>query len=205
MIDKGSSGGGVVSASPITMMESTAENEEVNTTMRTAETLLRLVPMALCVTALVIMLKNSQSTDFGSLSYSDLGAFRYLVHANGICAGYSLLSAIVAVMPRSFTMPHAWTFFFLDQGLTYLILAAGAVSSEVLYLAYKGDTSITWSAQCGYFGGFCHKATASVVITFVTVAFYAVLSLLSSYKLFSRYDAPVDYPAKGIEIPAFQG
>lgn len=44
--------------------------------MRTAETLLRLFPMALCVVALVIMLKNSQTNDFGSLSYSDLGAFK---------------------------------------------------------------------------------------------------------------------------------
>jgi hypothetical protein len=46
--------------------------------MRTAETMLRLVPMALCVAALVVMLKNSQTSDFGSLSYSDLGAFRYI-------------------------------------------------------------------------------------------------------------------------------
>lgn len=45
--------------------------------MRTAETMLRLVPMALSVAALVVMLKNSQTNDFGSLSYSDLGAFRY--------------------------------------------------------------------------------------------------------------------------------
>lgn len=41
-----------------------------------AETLLRLIPMGLCVSALVIMLKNSQSNDYGSVSYSDLGAFR---------------------------------------------------------------------------------------------------------------------------------
>lgn len=46
--------------------------------MRTAETMLRLLPMALCVAALVLMLKNSQTNDYGSLSYSDLGAFRYL-------------------------------------------------------------------------------------------------------------------------------
>lgn len=37
------------------------------------------------------------------------------MHANGICAGYSLLSAIIAAMPRPSTMSQAWTFFFLDQ------------------------------------------------------------------------------------------
>ncbi|KDP24708.1 hypothetical protein JCGZ_25699 [Jatropha curcas] len=182
-------------------------NEETTSTMRTAETILRLIPMALCLSALVLMLKDSQSNDFGSLSYSDLGAFRYLVHANGICAGYSLLSAIIVAMPRPSTMPQAWTFFFLDQVLTYAILAAGAVSVEVLYLARKGDMAITWSAACMSFGGFCYKATTSAVITFGAVAFYAVLSLVSSYKLFSKYSAPaLTYPGnKAMEIAAFQG
>ncbi|KAG5223151.1 hypothetical protein OIU76_025693 [Salix suchowensis] len=193
-------------SSPMAMMGSGDENEDVKTTMRTAETLLRLVPMALCVSALVVMLKNSQTNDFGSLSYSDLGAFRYLVNANGICAGYSLLSAVIVAMPRPSTMPRAWTFFLLDQLLTYVILAAGTVSTEVLYLASKGDTTITWSEACVSFGGFCHRALISTVITFAVVICYAVLSLLSSYNLFSKYDSPVlTYPGKGIEIATLHG
>ncbi|KAJ6770615.1 CASP-LIKE PROTEIN 2A1 [Salix purpurea] len=194
-------------SSPMAMMGSGGdENEDVKTTMRTAETLLRLVPMALCVSALVVMLKNSQTNDFGSLSYSDLGAFRYLVNANGICAGYSLLSAVIVAMPRPSTMPRAWAFFLLDQLLTYVILAAGTVSTEVLYLASKGDTTITWSEACVSFGGFCHRALISTVITFAVVICYAVLSLLSSYNLFSKYDSPVlTYPGKGIEIATFHG
>ncbi|KAG5222810.1 integral membrane family protein [Salix suchowensis] len=194
-------------SSPMAMMGSGGdENEDVKTTMRTAETLLRLVPMALCVSALVVMLKNSQTNDFGSLSYSDLGAFRYLVNANGICAGYSLLSAVIVAMPRPSTMPRAWTFFLLDQLLTYVILAAGTVSTEVLYLASKGDTTITWSEACVSFGGFCHRALISTVITFAVVICYAVLSLLSSYNLFSKYDSPVlTYPGKGIEVATLHG
>ncbi|ESR55464.1 hypothetical protein WN944_014550 [Citrus x changshan-huyou] len=201
-------GGAVAASSPLPMMGSRAHqeiNEDGNAALRTAEPIARLVPMALCVAALVLMLKNSETSDFGSLSYSDLGAFRYLVHANGICAGYSLLSAIIAAMPRPSTMSQAWTFFFLDQLLTYLILAAGAVSTEVLYLERKGDLAITWSAVCGSFGGFCHKAIASVIITFVAVACYVVLSLISSYKLFSKYDAPIACSGKNIEVAAFHG
>ncbi|KAK1582459.1 hypothetical protein Q3G72_015226 [Acer saccharum] len=116
---------------------------------------------------------------------------RYLVHANGICAGYSLVAAIIAAMPRPITMSQAWTFFFFDQVLTYLILGAGAVATQVLYLADKGDTTITWSSACDSFGGFCHKATASVVITFIAVLCYALISIISSYKLFTKYDAPL--------------
>ncbi|KAL5550095.1 hypothetical protein UlMin_000271 [Ulmus minor] len=165
-----------------------------NSTMRTAETLLRLVPIAPCIAALVVMLHNSQSNDYGSLTYSHLGAFRYLVHINGICAGYSLLSAVIVAMPRASTKSQAWTFFILDQIMTYLVLAAGAASTEVVYLAYKGDTAVTWSAACSSFGRFCHKATASVATTFAVVVCYAVLSLISSYKLFSNFDAPLLNP-----------
>lgn len=190
-------------SSPLQKTELEDENESSSSSMRTAETMMRLLPMGLCVVALVIMLKNSQTNDYGSLTYSDLGTFRYLVHANGICAGYSLLSAIVAVVPRPITMSRAWSFFLLDQILTYAILAAGAVSTEVVYLAYKGDKAVTWSESCGSFGGFCHRATVSVSITFIVGLCYAGLSLLSSYRLFSKYDAPVgtcNNSKGGIEI-----
>lgn len=91
------------------------------------------------------------------------------------------------------------------QVLTYLVLGAGVVSTEVLYLAYNGDLAITWTAACESFGRFCHKGTASVAITFLVVVCYALLSLISSYKLFSKYEAPVSTPTKGIEVATFHG
>ncbi|KFK43914.1 hypothetical protein AALP_AA1G190800 [Arabis alpina] len=179
--------------------------EEVSPGIRTAETMLRLAPVGLCVAALVVMLKDSETNEFGSISYNNLTAFRYLVHANGICAGYSLLSAAIAAMPRSSsTMPRVWTFFCFDQILTYVVLAAGAVSTEVLYLAYKGDDAITWSDACSSYGSFCHRATASVIITFFVVCFYVVLSIISSYKLFTRFDPPAIVDSnKNVEVAVF--
>jgi len=56
------------------------------------------------------------------------------VHANGICAGYSLFSVVIAAMPRPSTMPRAWTFFLLDQVITshsFLISSC----NKVLYIA----------------------------------------------------------------------
>lgn len=87
--------------------------------------------------------------------------------------------------------------------VTYLILAVGAVSAEVLYLAKKGVPSAAWSSACGSFGPFCHKVTASVAITFAAVVCYIFLSLISSYRLFSKYDAPapvLNKPNKEIDI-----
>ncbi|KAK1353875.1 hypothetical protein POM88_052240 [Heracleum sosnowskyi] len=89
-----------------------------------------------------------------------------------------------------------------DEVFVYVLLVVGAVSTEVVYLAYKGDAAITWSGACGSLGKFCHKATASLAITFAIVICYAVLSLVSSYRLFSRYDAPIGYTNKGIDMSA---
>jgi len=77
---------------------------------------------------------------------------------------------------------------------------------EILYLAEKGNPATTWSSACRAFGPFCHKITASIAITFVVVICYVVLSLISSYKLFTKYDVPdVSNTSKGVHIDAFHG
>ncbi|KAI7737980.1 hypothetical protein M8C21_022826 [Ambrosia artemisiifolia] len=173
------------------------EKDGSSSSIRMTEMLLRLIPVGLCVAALVVMIKDSESNDYGSLSYSNFTGFRFLVHANGILAGYSLVSAAFTSVPRPMTMPRAWTFFLLDQVSTYLILAAGAVATELVFLAYKGDEQVTWSEACGTYGHFCRQETTSIIITFLVVVCYVLLSLISSYRLFSKYDAPVN---KEIEI-----
>ncbi|KAL0554225.1 hypothetical protein IC582_008142 [Cucumis melo] len=96
---------------------SSSDDSLDSTGMRTADTLLRLVPMGLCIAALIVMLRNSDANDYGSIAYSDLSAFKFLVHAKGICADYSFLSAAVAAMSPS-TISKTWTLFFLDQNDT---------------------------------------------------------------------------------------
>ncbi|KAL1202384.1 CASP-like protein 2A2 [Cardamine amara subsp. amara] len=154
------------------------------------ETILRVASMALSLSGLVIMIKNSVSNDFGSLSYSNLVAFMYLVSANGVCATYSLFSALaISDIPCPISKLRVWTFFFFDQVVTYVVLAAVTVSAETLYLAYKGNKAITWSSACDSYGVFCHKALVSVLFTFVVSILYMSLSFISSYRLFSRFEA----------------
>lgn len=76
--------------------------------------------MGLCLAAMVVMLKNSEDNDYGSVSYSHLTPFTYLVYANAICAGYSLISAFLtaaAVDPRAVggSLSRSWAVFLLDQ------------------------------------------------------------------------------------------
>lgn len=154
------------------------------------ETALRFLPVGLCISALVLVLKSKQRNDYGILEYRHVGAFRYLAYTNGICAAYSCLSAFESVIPRSCSLSRAWVVFIFDQAFTYLMLGAGAVATEVLYLAYKGDEQITWSELCPYYGRFCNKVAASLVISFLALLCFILLSLISAYRVFSKYDPP---------------
>lgn len=62
--------------------------EEVSPGIRTVETMLRLAPVGLCVAALVFMLKDSEDNEFGSISYSNLTAFRYLILPHTLIHNY---------------------------------------------------------------------------------------------------------------------
>lgn len=155
------------------------------------ETLLRLLPVGLCISALVVMLKTKQSDQYIQLEYNDIGAFRFLAYANGICAGYSFISAFESMVPASNHTYRSWILFLLDQGITYLLLAGGAGATEVLYVAYKGDEAVIWEQVCGSYGRFCSRAAVSVIISFFALVCFLLISILSSYRLFSKYDPPI--------------
>lgn len=85
MVDKRSDKGGVAAAASSSHTEIMGREDQgggagggPTNIMRTAETLLRLLPIAPCVAALVVMLHDSQTNDFGSVSYSHFGSFRYV-------------------------------------------------------------------------------------------------------------------------------
>lgn len=88
------------------------DEDESSSSFRTAETLLRLLPIGPCVAALVVMLHNSQTNDFGSVSYSHIGAFRFVIksscspfHHKG-CCGYKNLknSKLKIILGLDFNM-----------------------------------------------------------------------------------------------------
>ncbi|CAM0904960.1 unnamed protein product [Alopecurus aequalis] len=91
------------------------ELSSAETRVRPLETLLRAAPLGLCVAAMAIMLRDTQTNEYGTVSYSDLGGFKYLVYANGLCAAYSLVSAFYTAVPRPTTLSRSWIVFLLDQ------------------------------------------------------------------------------------------
>eukprot|EP00252_Welwitschia_mirabilis_P027184 TRINITY_DN924_c0_g1_i1.p1 TRINITY_DN924_c0_g1~~TRINITY_DN924_c0_g1_i1.p1 ORF type:complete len:192 (-),score=29.30 TRINITY_DN924_c0_g1_i1:226-801(-) len=163
-----------------------------STWRRSLEACLRVFAAGLCVAGMVLMLKNKIVGQYSTLEYRQIRAFEYLTYASGAAAGYSMISAVGSVVAHDCRGYRSWILLLLDQGFTYVILSAGAAATEVLYVAYRGEPEATWFAACqGGTRPFCNKATASVVSTFCALLCLLCLSILSSYRVFSKYDPPL--------------
>jgi hypothetical protein len=58
--------------------EDAGELSPAEARVRPLETLLRAAPLGLCVAAMAVMLRDTQTNEYGTVSYSDLGGFKYV-------------------------------------------------------------------------------------------------------------------------------
>lgn len=72
--------------------------------------------------------------------------------------------------------------FKLQVALT-LTTAAGAAAAAIVYLAHNGNTNTNWLAICQQYGDFCQKVSGAVVASFIAVALFVVMVVLSALAL----------------------
>ena len=110
--------------------------------VRPVETLLRAAPLGLCIAAMAVMLKDQQTNEYGTVAYSDLGGFKYLVYANGLCAAYSLVTAFYTAVPRPATVSRSWVVFFLNQIHRLFSLSISALPSLFTFTHSAGSSML---------------------------------------------------------------
>ncbi|KAJ7536687.1 hypothetical protein O6H91_12G077700 [Diphasiastrum complanatum] len=124
--------------------------------------------------------------------YSQSKALQFYVAANAIVASYSVLQALrslflmLASLRPATSKASAWTTYLLDQALAYLLLSALGASSEVAYLAKKGNTNVGWNELCSMFGHYCNLVGASVIAGSLAFLQLVIISGLSAYHLFYK-------------------
>ncbi|XP_011627601.1 CASP-like protein 2D1 [Amborella trichopoda] len=149
---------------------------------------LRLLVIPLCVASLWVMVDNRQDNpDYGKLDFRSFTGLTYLVCINAISAGYTLLASLFSWLEG---LTRLWVLFMSDQVMAYMMVTSGAVVAEILYLAYNGDKSVTWSEACDSYGMFCRKAKVSLVLHFLALLCLVVISVISAYRLFSMFGPP---------------
>ncbi|PIA57829.1 hypothetical protein AQUCO_00500030v1 [Aquilegia coerulea] len=177
-------------------MRNFSENQPTHTNrLQLLDTFLRLsvIPLSAASIWLTVTNKEDNST-YGRLEFSSLVGLKYMICINAISAGYALVS-VVASWLRCL-LSKAWAFFVSDQVVTYLMVTSGAAVLEILYLAYNGDKAVSWSEACVSYGRFCSRMKVALILQAIALFCYFLLSLISSYKVFSRFEPPI--ASKGV-------
>ncbi|XP_039140234.1 CASP-like protein 2D1 [Dioscorea cayenensis subsp. rotundata] len=141
------------------------------------------------------MVRNKQYSDgYGKVEFSNLSGFKYLVCINGISAVYAFVSFALSFF-KCFT--RDWILYLFDQVVAYLMVTSMAAVVELVYLANEGDAKVSWSSACNYYEKFCNRAQVSLALHVMAMVCFLILSLISAYKTFSKFDAP-SYPSKEV-------
>ncbi|KAK6922007.1 Casparian strip membrane protein domain [Dillenia turbinata] len=120
--------------------------------------------------------------------YNDLPTFTFFVVANSIVSGYLVLSLPLSIIHivRSGAKGSRIILIIFDTAMLALLTAGASASAAIVYLAHKGNTRANWSAICQQFNSFCEHISGSLIGSFVGVAVFILLLLLSAVALSRR-------------------
>uniref|UniRef100_A0A1D1ZJP7 CASP-like protein n=1 Tax=Anthurium amnicola TaxID=1678845 RepID=A0A1D1ZJP7_9ARAE len=168
----------------------------VDKRVKVAEVVLRCLICCLGVVAAALVGTDKQVKRFFSVEkkarFTDMKALVFLVVANAIASGYSLvqgLRCIVSMIKGSvlFNKPLAWAIFSCDQVLAYVMLSAVAAAAQSAVFAELGQPELQWMKVCDMYGKFCTQVGEGVATALVVSLSSVALSCMSAFNLFRLY------------------
>ncbi|XP_043689142.1 CASP-like protein 2D1 isoform X1 [Telopea speciosissima] len=159
---------------------------------------LRLSVIPLSVASIWLTVTNKQdSSIYGKLEFNNLSGLKYMVCINAISVGYSLVAIVSSWLKCLLTKAgfllfsdQVGSFLLQTQVLTYLMVTSTAAVVDLLYLAYNGDTKVSWSEACSSFGRFCNRVKVALILHAIALLCFFALSLISAFRVFSKFDPP---------------
>ncbi|KAL5582262.1 hypothetical protein UlMin_014704 [Ulmus minor] len=120
--------------------------------------------------------------------YDDLPTFTFFVISNSIVSSYLAISLALSIfhMLRSHAQKSRILLISLDTAMLALLTGGASASAAIVSLAHKGNTKANWFAICQQFNSFCERISGSLIGSFVGVAVFILLILLSAVALSRR-------------------
>ncbi|XVE50671.1 hypothetical protein DITRI_Ditri01bG0181800 [Diplodiscus trichospermus] len=173
------------------MSSDTADNSHnQKPVLKFLDSSLRLSVIPLSVATIWLIVTNKEySSIYEELKFSNLLGLKYMVCISAISAGYALVAAVASWI--RYFVTKAWLFFVSDQIVAYLMVTSGAAVMEILYLAYNGDQTVTWSEACSSYGKFCNKMKVALILHALVLCCFIVLAVISAYRVFSLFEPPL--------------
>ncbi|CAM8908011.1 unnamed protein product [Rhodiola kirilowii] len=172
------------------------EVKVIDRRVRLLELVLRCVICGLGILSTVLVATDTQVKEIFMVrkkaKYTDMKALVFLVIANGLAAGYSLLQGVRCVVSLLkgnvlLNKPLAWVIFSGDQIMAYLTAAAVAAAAQSAVLAKFGQDNLQWMEICQLFGKFCNQVGEGVACAMLVSLSFVVLASISAFSLFRLY------------------
>ncbi|CAA0818000.1 CASP-like protein 2B2 [Striga hermonthica] len=164
--------------------------------VRLTELILRCLICGLTVISAALIGTDSQVREIFTIrkraKFTDMKALVFLVIANGLAAGYSLIQVLrcaVSMVKGSvlFNKPLAWAIFSGDQVMAYLTLSAVAAAVQSGIFSQFGQPELQWMKTCNLYAKFCNQIGEGVASSLLAALSMVVLSAISAYGLFRLY------------------
>ncbi|XP_074569804.1 CASP-like protein 2B1 [Curcuma longa] len=168
----------------------------VDRRLKVAELALRCAICGFGVLAAALIGSDTQVREFFSVEkkakFTDMKALVFLVAANGMAAGYSLIQGArcVSSMVKGAVLLNkalALTIFSFDQALTYLTLAAVASAAQSAELGKFGQPELQWMKICSLYGKFCTRVAEGIASALLACLCMVTVSSMSAFNLFRLY------------------
>ncbi|XP_050230856.1 CASP-like protein 1F2 isoform X2 [Mercurialis annua] len=156
-----------------------------------AQLLFRVLAIAFTVASISVMVTSDQTIlIFGITTqarYSYSSAFRFLVGAEAVVCGFSVLSlSLLCLMSRSEAILRKNFYLFLhDMAMMVVMVSGCAAATAIGYVGRYGEKEITWAAVCDYIDKFCNQTLVSIVLAYLAFFCYLALTTLSAHQLMS--------------------
>ncbi|KAG4945995.1 hypothetical protein AAZX31_15G111500 [Glycine max] len=164
--------------------------------IKITELVLRCVILGLGVLAAVLVGTDSEVKEFFSFQkeakFTDMKSLVFLVVANGLAAGYSLIQGLRCILSMIrgrvlFSKPLAWAIFSGDQVMAYVTVVALAAAGQSGMIARVGQPELQWMKICNMYGKFCNQVGEGIASAFVASLSMVVMSCISAFSLFRLY------------------
>ncbi|XP_074583287.1 CASP-like protein 1D1 [Curcuma longa] len=162
---------------------------------------LRLLLLALSVSALVVLVTSKQSRDFQTglpppfavisrdAKFQQVPAFIYLLAALCVASLYSFVTIFASLFAISSTSSSTRILFFLilfDALMVGVMASATGSAGSMAYLGIRGNSHANWDKICNRYHKFCRHVGSSVIVSCVAAIVLVLLVVLSSYSLYRR-------------------
>ncbi|KAG8656017.1 CASP-like protein 1F2 [Manihot esculenta] len=156
------------------------------------QVIFRVLAVAFTVASISVMVTSDQNVlVFGVRTrarYSYSSAFKFLVGADAVVSGFSVLSLIFVCLGSRPTAQfmNCFYLFLHDMAMMVLLISGCSAATAIGYVGRHGAKQMTWVPVCDYVGKFCNRVMASLALSYLAFLCYLALVNFSAYKLMIR-------------------